>query len=110
MNRPEAPISSADGVAWDLGDLYHGPADPRIGGALEGALRGAEAFESAYRGKIDVEGGPAADLLLAAVAELESISEQMDRPGVYAGLRHAAKTDDPARGALLAHTREQRTA
>jgi oligoendopeptidase F len=109
MNRPEAPTSSADGAAWDLGDLYRGPDDPRIAGDLEGALRRAEAFESTYRGKIDVEGGPAANLLLAAVAELESISEQMDRPGVYAGLRHAAKTDDPARGALLAHTREQRT-
>ena len=34
----------------------------------------------------------------------------MDRPSVYAGLLHAAKTDDPRHGALLARTREQRTA
>jgi oligoendopeptidase F len=34
----------------------------------------------------------------------------MDKPLVYAMLLHAAKTDDPARGALLAKTREARTA
>ena len=49
-------------------------------------------------------------LLLAALTELEGLSEQMDRPSVYAGLLHAAKTDDPRHGALLAHTRERRTA
>ncbi len=54
-------------------------------------------------------GGPPADVLLAAVSELESLSEQMDRPIVYASLLHAAKTDDPRHGALLARTREQRT-
>ena len=42
--------------------------------------------------------------------ELEGLSEQMDRPAVYAGLLHAAKTDDPRHGALLARTRERRTA
>ena len=60
-----------------------------------------EAFETAYRGKIATDGGPAPDLLLAALRELESLSEQMDRPAVYAGLLHAAKTDDPRHGALL---------
>src|SRR5206468_7356655 len=69
----------------------------------------AQRFESAYRGKIDTPSGPDAGLLLAAVRELESLFEQMDRPAVYASLLHAAKTDDPPRGALLARTREQRT-
>src|SRR5437870_727499 len=41
--------------------------------------------------------------------ELEGLSEQMDKPLIYASLVHAAKTDDPRRGALLSHTREQRT-
>jgi oligoendopeptidase F len=101
--------SSADGVSWDLGDLYKTVDDPRIEGDLAEARRRAEAFEAAYRGKIDVPGGPAPDLLRIALEELESLSEQMDRPAVYAGLLHAAKTDDPRRGALLARTREQRT-
>jgi oligoendopeptidase F len=104
------PTSSADGVSWDLGDLYQGPDDPRLEGDLAEARRRAEAFEAAYRGKVDVPGGPAPDLLRIALEELETLSEQMDKPAVYAGLLHAAKTDDPRRGALLARTREQRTA
>ncbi|HKI32808.1 MAG TPA: M3 family oligoendopeptidase [Gemmataceae bacterium] len=103
------PTSSADGVTWDLGDLYAGPDDPRLGQDLDGPLHRAEAFETAYRGKIATDTGPAPDLLLAALREMESLAEQMDKPGVYASLLHAAKTDDPKRGALLSHTREQRT-
>ncbi|MFO0910115.1 MAG: M3 family oligoendopeptidase [Isosphaeraceae bacterium] len=108
-SNPAAPTSSADGVAWDLSDLYQGPDDPRIEGDLDSALRRAQAFEAAYRNAIDTAGGPSPELLLAAVVELESLSEQMDRPGVYASLLHAAKSDDPVRGALLSKTRERRT-
>jgi oligoendopeptidase F len=105
-----APSSSADRVAWDLSDLYAGVDDPAIGRNLDTALKRAQAFESAYRGKIDVPGGPPADALLSAVRELEALSEQMDKPIIFASLVHAAKTDDPKHGALLARTREQRTA
>ena len=108
QHAPET--SSADGVSWDLEDLYSGPDDPRIDRDLDGALDRAKAFESVYRGKIGTDGGPEPALLLAALTELEGLSEQMDRPSVYASLLHAAKTDDPRRGALLAHTRERRTA
>jgi oligoendopeptidase F len=104
------PTSSADGVAWDLADLYDAPDDSRINRDLDEARKRAQAFETAYRGKIDVPGGPAPALLREALQELESLSEQMDRPAVFAGLLHAAKTDDPRRGALLSFTREQRTA
>jgi oligoendopeptidase F len=101
--------SSADSVAWDLSDLYASVDDPRLGADLEAALTRARAFEARYRGQIDVPGGPPADFLLGAVRELEGLSEQMDRPAVYASLLHAAKTDDPRHGALLSRTREQRT-
>ncbi len=104
------PESSARGVAWDLGDLYKGVDDPRISKDLEAALDRARAFEETYRGKIGTEPGPAPDLLLSAVHELESLSEQMDRPVIYAHLLHAGKTDDPKHGALLSRTREQRIA
>ena len=67
----------------------------------------AAKFEASYRGKI--EAGPSPELLLEAVQRTGSLSEQMDRPAVYAGLLHAAKTDDPKHGALLSRTREQRT-
>ena len=69
----------------------------------------AQRFEETYRGQINIAGGPSADQLCAALDELESLSEQMDRPAVFAGLFHAAKTDDPKHGALLSRTREQRT-
>jgi oligoendopeptidase F len=103
------PTSSADRVAWDLSDLYAGVDDPAIGRDLDAALRRAQSFESTYRGKIDVPGGPPANALLAAVRELEGLFEQMDKPIIYASLVHAAKTDDRKHGALLARTREQRT-
>jgi oligoendopeptidase F len=101
--------SSAAGVAWNLADLYQGVDDAALDRDLTAALERARAFESAYRGRIDVSGGPGADLLVAAVVELESIFEQMDKPSVFAALVHAAKTDDPRHGALLSKTREQRT-
>ena len=104
------PTSTADGVAWNLNDLYLGVDDPAIGDDLEGALRRAQAFEAAYRGRIDTPGWPAPELLATALDELESLYEQMDRPAVYASLLHAAKTDDPRHGALLTRTREARTA
>jgi oligoendopeptidase F len=109
MLQAMRPTSSADGVCWDLGDLYQGVDDPRITKDLESALARARAFEASYRGRIDVPDGPPAALLLEALTELEGLYEQMDRPAVYAGLLHAAQTDDPRRGALLARTREQRT-
>ena len=103
------PASSADGVAWDLSDLYHGLDDSKLDRDLDDSLARAQRFETAYRGQIMVPGGPDADFLLVAVREVESLSEQMDRPAVYASLLHAAKTDDPAHGALLSRTREKRT-
>ncbi len=107
MSRPS---SSADGVAWNLADLYAGPDDPKINTDLESSLAHAQAFESHYRGKIAVPNGPSAELLLSALQEYESLLELMDRSSVYASLLHAAKTDEPRHGALLNHTRERRTA
>lgn len=103
--------STAAGVSWNLNDLYSGLDDPKITRDLQAARTRAEAFEKQYRGNIqtlspDTKG---AATLRSAVAELESLSEQMDRPAVYASLVHAAKTDDPKHGALLTKVREERT-
>jgi oligoendopeptidase F len=108
---PSPKGSSADGVAWDLSGLYTGPDDPRIGQDLATALERARDFESSYRGKIDVAPGgspPRPECLLAAMRELESLGEQMDRPLIYASLLHAARTDDPRHGALLNKTQQER--
>jgi oligoendopeptidase F len=107
---PPRPSSSADGVTWNLDDLYRGADDPLIEQDLHKALERAQQFEASYRGKVAVPGGPSAELLLGAVQELESLFEQMDRPVVYAMLLHASKTDEPRHGALLSRTREQRIA
>jgi oligoendopeptidase F len=104
------PTSSADGVSWNLSDLYRSVDDSAIERDLDDAERRAVAFAQSYRGRIDVAGGPSTTLLQSALDELEKLSEQMDKPLVYAHLAHAAKTDEPRNGALLAHTRERRTA
>ena len=102
--------SSSAGVSWDLRDLYACVDDPRIADDLARARSRAQAFEAKYRGRIEtLECSRAADLA-AALEELENLSEEMDRPAVYAGLVHAAKTDDPRHGALLTRVREERTA
>lgn len=98
------------GVHWDLGALYEGLADPRLDQDLEAALRRATAFAARYRGTIDVPGGPRAAWVAEAMAELESILEQADRPAVFAGLLHAADARPPAHGALVARTQEQSSA
>jgi oligoendopeptidase F len=105
-----SPSSSADGVRWDLFDLYAGVDDSCIAADLDAALHRARAFEARYRGKIGTPAGPTADFLAEALRELEGLSEQMDRPAIYANLVHAAKTDEPRHGALLSRTREARTA
>jgi len=110
MIQASQPTSSADGIVWDLSDLYGGVDDPAIARNLETALQRAQAFEATYRGKIIGDGGPSSDLLLTALTELEGLYEQMDKPVIFASLVHAAKTDDPRNGALLSKTREQRTA
>ncbi len=103
------PGSSADAISWDLSDLYSGPDDAALTKDLDSALERARAFETAYRGKILSDKGPPALLLEAALVELESLSEQMDKPAIYAQLLHAGKTDDPKHGALVARTREAGT-
>jgi oligoendopeptidase F len=100
--------SSADGVHWNLADLYASAEDPHIGKDLAAARERAKEFESLYRGQIDTPGGPSTQLLLTAVRELESLSELMDKPLVYAHLLHAARTDEPRHGALLSRTQQER--
>jgi oligoendopeptidase F len=109
MTSNPSSHSTADGVSWDLSDLYAAVDDPRLTQDLQAAGKRAEAFEQTYRGRISGLSVNQAELLLAAVRELEALFELMDRPLVYAMLLHSAKTDDPPRGALLSRTQEVRT-
>ncbi len=96
-----------EGASWNLADLYESAQDPALRGDLAAALERAEAFGRRYRGTVDVPGGPAADWVAAAVVELESISEQVDKPAIYASLLHAADARPPEHGALVAMTQEK---
>lgn len=87
--------SSAAGVVWNLGDLFHSPDDPKIGETLKACREHAETFAARYRGTIEVPGGPAPWHLLAALQELEAIDEAMSRVMSYAGLLYAADTLNP---------------
>jgi oligoendopeptidase F len=101
--------SSADGVAWSLADLYLSLDDPKIEADLSAAAQRAAQFESSYRGKIAPPASLSPEVLAAAVVELEAIYELMDKPAIYASLLHAARTDEPRHGALVAKTSERRT-
>ena len=69
------PTTSADGIRWDLTDLFSSHDDPAIEATLNDCRARAEAFE--------------------ALKELETISETLSRVGSYAGLLYAADTSRP---------------
>jgi hypothetical protein len=54
--------------AWDLGDLYAGPDDPRLAADLDRAETEAKAFQSAHAGRVP---GLSGDALAAAIATYE---------------------------------------
>ncbi len=99
-----SPSSSADGVAWDLNDLYSGVDDSKIESDLDSAEARADEFAIRYR---DALGSLSAAELAEAVSALEEISELADAAVIFAQLLHAAKSDDPARGKLVAHVTER---
>ncbi len=101
------PRSSATGITWDLKDLYLNPDDPALERDLHSALERAKAFEQKYRGRLRQGIDPQS--LYEALAELESIAEQMDKPMIYAQLLHASDTQNPKHGALLQSTLERHT-
>ncbi len=101
---PDELKTGAEGVAWNLGDLYASATDPKLGADLDEADRRAAAFAACYRGTV-------ASLTPAAMRELlveyEAISETASKPGSFAGLDWATNTVDPARGALLQRVTER---
>src|SRR6185312_16383294 len=105
---PEVP-SSAAGVAWDLSDLFAGPDDPRIREALDSAQAEAERLADAYRGKVNVPGGPDPELLLAAIRRFEAWSDSVNRIAAYAGLLYAADTTPQANRDLEQYVEQRLT-
>jgi oligoendopeptidase F len=95
--------TGADGVRWDLSDLYTSPTDPKIEATLEHALERAKAFEAKFRGRF-ASLDPSE--FAAMMRELEDDEDAAAKPEVYAYLLHSQNTQDPAAGRLLARVRE----
>lgn len=89
------PAAAAEGIRWDLSDLYASQSDPAWGTDLDELLADAAAFAERYRGTINVAGGPAADHLRTALAAFEDIQERASRAGAFARLLYAADTASP---------------
>ncbi len=100
------PDLSAQGVRWDLSDLYQGPSDPALERDLAAARARVERFAATWRGRIaalDANG------LRQALAEYEEIQELARRPGFYAELLTAFDTQDQTALALEQRTAEEQT-
>ncbi len=105
--QPDA--ATAQGVTWDLGDLYADPEDPRLAADFDAAEAAAADFEARYRGRLR-DGDLDASALAAAVAEMEAISERLLRILSFAHLLFAADTATPSHGAFLVSSQERLTA
>jgi len=79
--------SSAQGVYWDLNDLYRGLDDPQIEIDLKSCLTASEKFAAEYRGFFKKQ--PDAAGILKAYQTLEAIYLSLSKLGSYAGLRTA---------------------
>lgn len=98
----DVAIASAQGVRWDLGDLFAGPDDPAWGAAIENSLAEAAAFAQRYRGTIAVAGGPAAADLAAALRDLEALHDRSSRVQAFARLLYAADASSAVNRELVA--------
>ncbi len=79
---------------WNLADLYAGPAAPELSADLDRVKAAAEAFKSAYQGKLaDAD----AATLLKAIETFEATSETMGRIGAFAFLHYVGNQQDAAR-------------
>ena len=87
--------NSAQGIRWDLTDLFAAHDDPRIEDMLNDCRAHAEAFASQYRVAMEKPQTLSAEILLKALGQLETIYEALGSVSSYAGLLYAADTAKP---------------
>ncbi|MGH7829030.1 MAG: hypothetical protein ACREP8_02520, partial [Candidatus Binatia bacterium] len=87
--------SSADGIRWDLSDLFSAHDDPRVEETLNGCRARAEDFSLKFRSKIFRPEGPAPEELLQGLKELEEIKEALSRVATYSSLLYSADSLRP---------------
>ncbi len=87
--------NSAEGIRWDLSDLYAAHDDPRIDLTIKDCYARAERFADRFRALMQDRETLTAESLLQGLRELEVIYESLGRVGSYAGLLYAADTAKP---------------
>ena len=77
MSNPlTAQLTGAEGIVWDLSDLYAGMDDPQLNADLDVCDAEADALGEAYRGRI---AGLDAAELAALIARYEALAERAGR-------------------------------
>lgn len=94
------PNFKAQGVTWDLSDLYAAPDDPRIASDLETCEKEAAAFEKKYK-PLFIPPLPKPFPLQALLNDYKRLLTRMTKPGVYAHLYFAGRTHDATAGAFM---------
>jgi len=89
----------AAGITWDLSDLFASPNDPKIAETWAECHRRADAFASTYRGRVE-SGSLSASELAAALAEIESLTQEAAKAPSYASLLFAGDASNPENGAF----------
>jgi oligoendopeptidase F len=97
-------LTGAEGIAWDLSDLYDGGDDPRIEQDVEQTEAAAAAFRERYYGHVAELS--AADLR-EAIEERERMESMFTRAIYYAHLWFSTDMNDSQRGALVARLTEK---
>jgi oligoendopeptidase F len=87
--------SSAEGIRWNLNDLFTAADDPQIENTLADCRTRAETFAKRVRPLMQNPQTLGAEDLLRALTDLEIIYEALGRVGSYAGLLYAADTANP---------------
>ncbi len=87
--------NSAEGIRWDLSDLFSSHDDPRIEATLNECRARAEDFSSRFRGKISQLEGLTPKELLHGLKELEEIEDGLSRVASYSSLLYAADSLKP---------------
>jgi len=100
--------TSADGIEWDLTDLYQSKDDPKLKEDIETVLKRADDFANKYRGRL-ASGEMTPQELFEAMAEFESICELMAKAEAFAQLLYSTDTVDNDRGALVQLTNEKKS-
>lgn len=101
-------MEKAEGVRWDLGDLYKGISDPKVEKDFKKISARADEFEKKYRGRIKSPALTAGELAGAA-GELERLSEGIGKILSFAYLVFAADTRDPKTGAFRSSMQQKAT-